>query len=494
MKKFQTLLKAILLRRTKTSKIDGKPILQLPPRTTEQIHATFSEDEKAFYKALEGKTQLQFNKYLKSGSVGRNYSDVLVLLLRLRQCCCHPHLIKDFETNAGASTTGTDLVENAKQFEPNVVARIKESQDAECPVCIDAVENAIIFFPCGHSTCAECFARISDPSQGITQGLEAISVIKCPNCRTQVDPKKVTDRTSFKKVHFPEENEENEANELSDAIPGHNDAESEDSDDDDSDDDSLSDFIVDDDDNQVGNKNSLATSKRHKKDPKGKGKARQSQKKTLSELKKDAMRNAKAKKKYLNRLSKTWVSSAKIDKALDVLGEIQARGDGQKTIIFSQFTALLDLIEIPIVDRGWGYRRYDGSMRPVERNEAVLEFTDNPNCSIMLVSLKAGNSGLNLNIASQVIIFDPFWNPYIEEQAIDRAHRIGQMRPVVVHRILVPETVEDRILSLQDEKRKLIEGALDEKASKQIGRLGTQELAFLFVSVLPSPYLQYTLR
>lgn len=114
------------------------------------------------------------------------------------------------------------------------------------------------------------------------------------------------------------------------------------------------------------------------------------------------------------------------------------------------------------------------------RNEAVTDFTHKRECKIMLVSLKAGNAGLNLTVASQVIILDPFWNPYIEEQAIDRAHRIGQQKPVEVHRILVPNTVEDRILALQEKKRELIEGALDEKASQSIGRLGTRELGFLF--------------
>ncbi len=114
------------------------------------------------------------------------------------------------------------------------------------------------------------------------------------------------------------------------------------------------------------------------------------------------------------------------------------------------------------------------------RNEAVIDFSNKKECKIMLVSLKAGNAGLNLTVASQVIILDPFWNPYIEEQAIDRAHRIGQQKPVDVHRILVPNTVEDRILALQEKKRELIEGALDEKASQSIGRLGTRELGFLF--------------
>ena len=85
MRKLQALLKAILLRRTKKSKIDGRSILDLPERTTEQSHAIFSDDELAFYQALETHTQLTFNKYLKANTVGRNYSNILVLLLRLRQ-------------------------------------------------------------------------------------------------------------------------------------------------------------------------------------------------------------------------------------------------------------------------------------------------------------------------------------------------------------------------------------------------------------------------
>ena len=121
-------------------------------------------------------------------------------------------------------------------------------------------------------------------------------------------------------------------------------------------------------------------------------------------------------------------------------------------------------------------------MSSVQRNHAVIEFADNPDVRILLVSLKAGNSGLNLTAASQVILFDPFWNPYIEEQAIDRAHRIGQRLPVQVHRVLVPNTVEDRIIELQEKKRAIIEGALDENAAREVGRLGERELAYLFVS------------
>ena len=454
------MLKAILLRRTKTSTIDGHPILQLPPRITEQVHAVFNEEEQEFYNALETRSQNQFNRYLNSNTVGRNYSSILVLLLRLRQACCHPHLIQDFNGDSSANTSELDLVANAKAFGEQVVIRLRDNQDQdlECPICIDAVENPIIFFPCGHSTCAECFSRISDPSTSVRQGVDGL-VVKCPNCRGQVDPKKITDHTTFRRVHFPDPSAGSD-------IPAAEEAEPESDSDNDSDsDDSISKFIV----NDEGE-----TSKSQ-----SRGKAPKKQHKSLAELKKEGQRNLKAKKKYMRRLEKTYEPSAKIAKTIEILDQIQ--NTGEKTIIFSQFTSLLDLLEIPISQKGWGYRRYDGSMKPVDRNEAVMDFSHNPGTKIMLVSLKAGNSGLNLTAASQVIIFDPFWNPYVEEQAIDRAHRIGQRREVNIHRILVKETVEDRILELQEKKRELIEGALDENAGRSLSRLGTRELAYLFV-------------
>lgn len=161
------------------------------------------------------------------------------------------------------------------------------------------------------------------------------------------------------------------------------------------------------------------------------------------------------------------------------------------------------------------YTRYDGSMTAKDRNAAVLRFTDDPNCKAMLVSLKAGNAGLNLTAANHVIILDPFWNPFVEYQAADRCHRIGQRREVIVHRVLIGEegydyelhdrqrkvvnddpedsesnfhmfTVEDRILALQEKKRRLVESALDEEESANVGRLGVRELGYLFgVNAMP---------
>jgi SNF2 family DNA or RNA helicase len=197
-------------------------------------------------------------------------------------------------------------------------------------------------------------------------------------------------------------------------------------------------------------------------------------------LRKQASRSSAARRTYRQALENAWITSSKIDKALEIVEQIQNDGTGDKIIIFSQFTSLLDLMEIPLRRRGWLFRRYDGSMRLADRHAVVVEFSTNPNCRLMLVSLRAGNAGLNLTAASKVIILDPFWNPFVEEQAIGRVHRIGQQRPVHVYRILIPDTVEDRIQNLQDEKRRLVQGTLSDAADAAV-RLGRQNLTYLLV-------------
>ncbi|KAK4691674.1 hypothetical protein P7C71_g5375, partial [Lecanoromycetidae sp. Uapishka_2] len=320
----------------------------------------------------------------------------------------------------------------------------------------------------------------------------------------------IIDTMAFKKVYLPEKvadellDVDSEADvETTDDSDSDTETEDEDEDDDVDVKGNLKHFIVDDeivedaseneDENDEGYNSGKhpfekSSSKKVKKKPnKGKGKAKADKppRLTLAQLQKEGRKNLKARKRYLKRLEKEWETSAKIVQTMDILQGLRERRDPktkevEKTIIFSQFTSLLDLLEVPINREGYRYRRYDGSMTSKVRNEAVLEFTDKEDCTILLVSLKAGNAGLNLTAASQVIILDPFWNPYVEEQAIDRAHRIGQQKPVQVHRILVPNTVEDRILALQEKKRELIDTALDEKASKAVSRLGVQELGFLF--------------
>ena len=505
MKKLQALIRAVMLRRTKNSQLDGKPIITLPPRTTDIVTREFEKDQNDFYKAVESNAQAIFNKYLKEGSVMRNYSHVLTLLLRLRQITDHPTLATVIVDDAvGVETTEQNMLALAKKLKPDVVRRLKEQDgDFMCPICIDAIgpPGPIIFFPCGHFLDNDCLSSLVMNAQANSEDL-----IKCPECREKFKQTNVIDYMSFKKTHAPELlTQEERGVEAEEEEQEDDDTESDFDSDDDSDAGSLKDFIVDDDEvkeeeaEEVGvdmngdgeggepvpqSANSFmrngSDGRKKKRKGKGKKKEKKKKKKTLAELRKDGRRNKKTWQKYLRRLEKTWETSAKIDQTLELLDKLAVEKPKEKILIFSQFTSFLDFLEVPLRRRGVGYQRYDGSMSTKDREEAVKDFKTNPRVQIILISLKAGNAGLNLNCASQVIILDPFWNPFIEEQAIDRAHRIGQQHEVNVHRIIIPNTVEDRILALQEKKRDLINTALDENAGKSLARLGVRELAYLF--------------
>ncbi|KAA8541438.1 hypothetical protein F0562_025401 [Nyssa sinensis] len=153
-----------------------------------------------------------------------------------------------------------------------------------------------------------------------------------------------------------------------------------------------------------------------------------------------------------------------------------------KAIVFSQWTSMLDLVEISLNQSCLQYRRLDGTMTLNSRDRAVKEFNTDPEVTVMLMSLKAGNLGLNMVAASHVILLDLWWNPTTEDQAVDRAHRIGQTRPVTVSRITIKDTVEDRILALQEEKRKMVASAFGEDQGGGSGtRLTVEDLKYLFM-------------
>jgi SNF2 family DNA or RNA helicase len=121
--------------------------------------------------------------------------------------------------------------------------------------------------------------------------------------------------------------------------------------------------------------------------------------------------------------------------------------------VFSQWTSLLDRVEPVLRGAGLAFTRLDGSTR--DRAGVVAQFQSESGPPVLLVSLRAGGTGLNLTAADSVFILDPWWNPAVEEQAADRAHRIGQTRPVFVYRLVSTDTVEERVLALQQHKRAL---------------------------------------
>ncbi|KAH6653504.1 SNF2 family N-terminal domain-containing protein [Truncatella angustata] len=187
--------------------------------------------------------------------------------------------------------------------------------------------------------------------------------------------------------------------------------------------------------------------------------------------------NARPQPQPMAYLQQSCTSSAKIAKCMNIMRDIQATGE--KTIIFSQWTLLLDLLELQISKAMIKFCRYDGSMRSVHRDKAVDDFTAaDSKVKVILMSLHAGNAGLNLAAASHIILMDPFWNPFVEDQAIGRAHRMGQTKKVKVHRLLVKGTIEDRIVELQAHKRKQVDGVLNQDAV-HVGALNTNDLGFL---------------
>jgi len=167
-------------------------------------------------------------------------------------------------------------------------------------------------------------------------------------------------------------------------------------------------------------------------------------------------------------------SSAKLEALLETLEQVLE--EGHKAIVFSQFTSLLSILKLQLDQRGLEYEYLDGKTR--DREARVNRFQNNAEPKLFLISLKAGGVGLNLTAASYVFLLDPWWNPAVEAQAIDRAHRIGQDQPVFAYRIIAADTVEEKILKLQEEKRNLADAIIaeDQRVLKQLTAADLQQL------------------
>jgi non-specific serine/threonine protein kinase len=146
-------------------------------------------------------------------------------------------------------------------------------------------------------------------------------------------------------------------------------------------------------------------------------------------------------------------SSGKFEALLETLETLRA--EGHRALIFSQFVQMLTLVREALDQRGIPYAYLDGQTR--NREEVVDRFQNDDSVPFFLISLKAGGVGLNLTAADYVIHIDPWWNPAVEMQATDRTHRIGQDNPVFVYKLVVKDSVEEKILQLQEHKREIVE-------------------------------------
>lgn len=422
MRKLRAILLAVMLRRTKDSKVDGKPLIQLPEKTIEQVFVKMEKDEEEEYRSLEKGIQKKAQKLMNTKAL--SYGNFLTLLLRLRQACVHQLLVEVGELNSAerAGHTGltwdkmfrrsTDLsAEVINNVRETVVANtIKTSDDLDvagdlqysCPMCFDTVseDSVVVLGNCGHLICDECISTSDDKADSF-----------CVVCNTAFHKSDLIDYGMFKKVI--------------DEGCTYKDLE-----------------------RVYGPVNVRKTTTQEK----------------------VAM---------LMRRNDGFMPLAKIQKTLDLVQSIIDDTPDEKIIIFSHFTVTFDLMGHAFKQDLIKYLRYDGSMSIDEKNEVISKFYKGP-ARVLLISLKAGNVGLTLTCASHVVIMDPFWNPYVEDQAMDRAHRFGQQRPVKVYRLLIKNSVEDRITELQQRKKELISSALDESALKTSSHLGRTELGYLF--------------
>ncbi|KAL0321227.1 UNVERIFIED_CONTAM: Helicase-like transcription factor CHR28 [Sesamum radiatum] len=433
-KKLQAVLKTIMLRRTKGTLIDGEPIINLPPKTIQLKKVDFSKEERDFYCRLEAESRAQFAEYAAAGTVKQNYVNILLMLLRLRQACDHPLLVKGFSSNS-KMTSSIEMAKKLSREKQISLLNCLEASLAICGICSDPPEDAVVTV-CGHVFCNQCICEhiIGDDTQ-------------CPTkkCKTSLTMSSVFSTTTLRIALADKLNEANAAN------------------------------------SEVAEVSEL----RLLRSPEDSSKIKAALDLLLSLSKpQDCAPRINGSELIHGGCSvKLRVCDSGEDRTLDMNRDSNnlVKVMGEKAIVFSQWTGMLDLLEACLKKSSIQYRRLDGTMPVAARDRAVKDFNSLPQVSVMIMSLKAASLGLNMVAACNVILLDLWWNPTTEDQAIDRAHRIGQKRPVSVFRLTVKDTVEDRILLLQQRKRKMVSSAFgeDETGSRQT-RLTVEDLKYLF--------------
>ncbi|KAG2246799.1 hypothetical protein Bca52824_086427 [Brassica carinata] len=409
-KKLQAVLKAVMLRHTKGTLLDGQPLINLPPKKVNLNKVDFSVEELSFYKKLEAESRFFFQfilglksmldfvpdkmkfyifckAYAAAGTLNQNYTNILLMLLRLRQACDHPQLVHRSTSDPYGKESVEAVQRLSKEARINLLNRL-ESSSAICNICNDPPEHPVVTL-CGHVFCYQCISEHISGDENI-----------CPvrSCREYLGRDVVFSESALR--------------------------------------------------NCVANDLGYSSSSQDK-----------------------------------SFFQKSEFTSSKIKAVLDILSRSHEGDNFTITLVFSQWNGMLDLVELCFEENGIEFRRLDGTMSLAARDRAVKEFSNDPDVEVMLMSLKAGNLGLNMVAASHVILLDLWWNPSAEDQAIDRAHRIGQTRPVSVTRVTIKDTVEDRMLFLQEEKRRMVASAYGEDhGGSSATRLTVDDLKYLFMS------------
>ncbi|KAH8116128.1 SNF2 family N-terminal domain-containing protein [Phellopilus nigrolimitatus] len=568
-RRLQAIFGTCLLRRKKDTLLDGKRLIELPPKDVRLCKLEFTPDERDIYKMVETRSQQVFNKYLRAGTVLKNYMHVLVMLLRLRQVCSHTSLItegEDYIIDDNLENTNEDkrdelilaqtllgrefvtkLRSKLKDVAIERMAAEKESQDAtveneDCPVCFDQFTDAVVT-PCMHFFCRECINAVLATQHIMDAGQPnryKPDEHPCPSCRAPICKSKLFSREAFEptdedlnidekpvksesktkgkmRSYATTEDEDEEMPDIQSLLSSQDakgktkakakgkskmkakpkakpkksqkraikrvldpdeegegddvDMDEEKEEDGDDDDDDLSDFIVQDHEDEEEKDTRLALRKRL-------GKRRASSPVDYRESDSDdeiiisrrQPRGSSVNNGPIKVLSK-MLPSTKMMHMMESL---------QKWLKEHPDEKCLKLVSDYLYSKDFKHVMFQGNMSREKRDSAVRAFMKNNGARVMLMSLKCGGVGLNLTRANRVISLDLGWSEAVESQAFDRVHRLGQTRPVVVERLVISNTVEDRVLALQEKKKNLADGSLGEGKGKKIGRLSVRELANLF--------------
>ncbi|GAA96374.1 uncharacterized protein L969DRAFT_91492 [Mixia osmundae IAM 14324] len=449
--RLQVVMRHLALRRTKETKDkDGQPILRLPIKKDEIRYFELDEKERAFYATFHRKYQRDFASQEASDTLLKNYCHILQELLRLRQICAHMSLVRDSE-EAGPDGVKTDLLQTiadkglTKDRALRLFASMREDGVAQCAECggelLANVENGTtedaeqepktikrtgkkikatsadetipipVLTRCQHLFCIACF-RKTVPD--FPHNVKAETRAACSVCSQDLSP--VLDAEQVQP------------------------------------DDLISMFRQMD----------LSREKTDKQKRKQHNTVEHSTK--TRALLADLFPFSQA-----NPTSANYAGDGADFSAVTPEEEDDFRphsGQVVKSVVFSQWTALLDRTEDALKECGIKFRRLDGSMNRDQRSRSMEAFRLEPDCEVLLVSLRAGGVGLNLTAAQRVYLLEPFWNPAVENQAVDRIYRLGQTRPVKISRFIIKDSIEANMLIVQKRKTELANLSMTQTVSK----------------------------